>query len=257
MCICKEMPPQRRGRGRGARFCVLSDAIYNHDAVQGELAVPGEVAAFYPDAPSFPPLTPVKPRASPYVIEPDRCTINFRTGTVECINNETHGGLYPRPYIAALPPVQMPVAQAGGPLVAPPPLGGAVSAAYAPQNSMFPFAQPRFPMYPSYVYGGLVVNEAPDSPLNRILQRAPAGPWKVVGAAIAQHADHTAPRDRTMLVYAQMVDSGRDRYNYRVVDPNSVPLDIAEKVHWKNDGDPLHIPGYPGVYRLQLYNNYR
>jgi hypothetical protein len=254
------MPPKRQVAKKGARFCLLTDAIYNNDTGMGGGA---EVAAFYPDAPSFPPLTPVKPRATPYVIEPDRCSINFRTGTVECINNETHGGLYPRPFIAPLPVVQMPVAQPGGPLVAPPPPTSPYAPAYPasaypgyPGYPAYPAAQ-RFPMYPNYVYGGMVVNEAPDSPLNRILQRAPAGPWKVVGAAIAHHAEHTAPRDRTMLVYAQMVDSGRDRYNYRVVDPNSVPLDIAEKVHWKNDGDPLHIPGYPGEYRLKLYNNYR
>lgn len=242
------MPP--KARALKARMCMLSDGIYNND---------GAVFPYYPDAPSFPPLTPVKPRATPYVIEPDQCTINFRTGTIQCINTESHGGLYPRPVVGvvgsggvgggmgAVGPVPVPVAQPGGPMF--------------PRGPFLPPQPPlvnAFPPYPNYVYAGAaVMSEAPDSPLNRILQRSPAGPWKIVGAAIAQHADQTAPRDRTMLVYAQMVDSGRDRYNYRVVDPNSVPLDIAEKVHWKNDGDPLAIPGYPGVYRLQLYNNYR
>lgn len=225
-------------------MCMLSDAIYQNDA---------GVFPYYPDAPSFPPLTPVKPRATPYVIEPDQCTINFRTGTIQCINTESHGGLYPRPVVGVagmanglVASAPVPVVEAGGPVVPRYPA------------SVFPPFRPPVPPYPNYVYGGAaVMSEAYDSPLNRILQRAPAGPWKIVGAAIAQHAEHTAPRDRTMLVYAQMVDSGRDRYNYRVVDPNSVPLDIAEKVHWKNDGEPLDIPGYPGVYRLQLYNNYR
>lgn len=240
------MPP--KGRAKGARMCMLSDTIYNND---------GGVFPYYPDAPSYPPLTPVKPRATPYVVEPDQCTINFRTGTIECINTESRGGLYPRPVVGFLPASPVgggTAAQPGGPLIPRPAMFPASTYAGFPG---YPGSLP-VPPYPSYVYGGgAVMSEAPDSPLNRILQRAPAGPWKVVGAAIAQHADHTAPRDRTMLVYAQMVDSGRDRYNYRVVDPNSVPLDIAEKVHWKNDGDPLTIPGYPGVYRLQLYNNYR
>lgn len=113
------------------------------------------------------------------------------------------------------------------------------------------------PPYPSYVYGSSVVAEAADSPLNRILQRSPAGPWKLVGAAVSNKPQITAPRDRTMMVYAQLVDGGRDRYNYRVVDPNSVPLDIGYKVHWKNDGDRLTVPGYPDEYVLQLYYNYR
>jgi hypothetical protein len=60
-----------------------------------------------------------------------------------------------------------------------------------------------------------------------------------------------------MLVYAQTVDASRDRYNYRVVDSNSVPLDIGYKVHWKGDGDRLHIPGYGDHYNLMLYSRYR
>ena len=61
----------------------------------------------------------------------------------------------------------------------------------------------------------------------------------------------------TMLVYAQSVDSARNRYNYRIVDNNSVPIDIGEKIAWKDDHAPLHVPGYPNKYRLKLYGTFR
>jgi hypothetical protein len=208
----------------------------------------GVEAVFYPDAPSYPPIAPVKPRATPYVSDPDECTINFRTGTIKCLNTQSHGQLNARPIV--MPP--MPMSN-----VMPMPMQMQMPGMPMGPMGFQPAAPVQLPPYPNYVYGGSVVAEPPDSPLNRILQRAPAGPWKLVGAAIAAHAHDTAPRDRTMLVYAQMVDSGRDRYNYRVVDPNSVPLDIDQKVHWKDNGDRLFIPGYPGEYILQLYYNYR
>ena len=83
-----------------------------------------------------------------------------------------------------------------------------------------------------------------DSPLNRILTRQALGPWKVVGAAVASEKD-TSNNTRAMLVYAQSVDTARNRYNYRVIDNNNVPLDLEYKVAWKDDHAPLHIPGYP------------
>lgn len=219
---------------------MLSNTTYNnYDGDVGGFDM--DAAVFYPDAPSYPPITPVKPRATPYVDDPDECTINFRTGTIQCISNQSHGELRARP-VVTFPQLGL---QAAAP-VGPGPVGmGMVGLPVS------------LPPYPNYVYGGSVVAGPPDSPLNRILQRSPAGPWKLVGAAISDHPHTTAPRDRTMMVYAQMVDSGRDRYNYRVVDPNNVPLDIDTKVHWKNDGDRLRVPGYPGDYVLQLYYNYR
>jgi hypothetical protein len=192
------------------RMCMLTDTLYND---YGNYA-------FSPDAPPFPALAPVKGRATPDTAPPRLCTVNYRTGTVQCIDDQSHGELHPYA-VPGFGPLRMPV----------------------PSNM-------------NYVMGGSVVAEPPDSPLNRILQRPPTGPWQLVGAAVAHH-EHTPPKARTMLVYAQTVDASRDRYNYRVVDGNSVPLDIGHKVHWKQDGDQLHIPAYGGNYHLMLYQTYR
>lgn len=185
-------------------MCVITDSTYDE--------------VFSPDAPPYPPLAPVKGRATPYTETPQVCTINYRTGTIRCVDNESHGGLYPPVY--------------------------ARQALYPSPNNF------------NYVTGNMVVAEPPDSPLNRILSRPPTGPWQLVGAAVS-HNKHEPPREKTMLVYAQVVDSARDRYNYRVVDNNQVPLDVGYKVRWKNDGEPLHIPGYGKDYTLMLYNTYR
>jgi hypothetical protein len=189
-------------------MCMLTDTTYNDYDTAGP---PGANGFFYPDAPPFPPVAPVKPRATPYVGPPTQCAVNFRTGTITCFD--------------------------GGPMSSPFGFNG--------------FNTPPFDTFGT-VYGGSIVNEPFDSPLNRILQRQPAGPWQLVGAAISE--EHTAPRERTMMVYAQAVDTARDRYNYRVIDGNNVPLDLGQKVRWKTDGERLFIPGYPGHYRLMLYN---
>lgn len=196
--------PQKAQKKAPTRMCLLTDTLYNE-------------YGFSPDAPEYPPLAPVKGRATPYTIAPRMCTVNYRTGTVRCMDNESHGELHP--YLAS--PVRVPV----------------------PNNL-------------NYVMGGSVVAEPPDSPLNRILQRPPTGPWQLVGAAVTDRG-HTPPRAKTMMVYSQTVDSARDRYNYRIVDGNGVPLDIGYKVHWKGDGDVLDIPGYGDHYRLMLYQTYR
>ncbi len=112
-------------------------------------------------------------------------------------------------------------------------------------------------MYPNYVYGSQIVDERPDSPLNRILTRGPVGPWNLVGYAQTNDPANSSSRDRTMMVYAQRVDQGRNRYNYRVTDSNGVPLDLGENVNWKMSGDTLSVPGQSTSYQLQLYSNYK
>jgi hypothetical protein len=196
----KPPPPKK------ARMCLITDTLYNESGT-----VP-----FYADAPEYPPLAPVKGRATPYTAPPRVCTVNYHTGTVKCWDNESRGGLY-----------------------------GTGAGAY-------PFIPRTF----NHVQAGMTVNEPADSPLNRILQRPPTGPWQLVGAAVAQ-GGHAPAEEKTMMVYAQTVDASRDRYNYRVVDSNSVPLDVAHKVHWKQEGDALHVPGYGANYQLHLYERFR
>lgn len=204
--------PVTKNKPRGARMCTITNTLYN------EYGYGDEIYAFSPDAPLYPPLTPVQGRATPYTIAPLQCTVNVRTGTVRCVDNESHGELHP---YASLQPRRVPV----------------------PSNM-------------NYVVGSSVVGEPPDSPLNRILSRPPTGPWELVGAAVT-HRRETLPEAKTMMVYAQTVDSARDRYNYRVVDSNGVPLDIGYKVRWKGNGDRLEIPGYGHHYELMLYQTYR
>lgn len=180
-----------------SRLSIVTNDLYNDNIF------------FSPDAPPYPELAPVAPRATPYTEVPLQCSLNLVTGTVRCVNNESRRGLYSQPWL--------------------------------------PNA--------NYVTGEQVVREPPDSPLNRILSRPPTGPWELVGAAVSH--GRAAPEEKTMLVYAQTVDSARDRYNYRVVDSNNVPLDIGYKVHWKGDSETLHIPGYGHHYKLLLYSRYR
>lgn len=112
-------------------------------------------------------------------------------------------------------------------------------------------------------HGGLYPETSPfrtmpiDSPLNRILTREPVGAWKLVGYASTNDAAGTSSRDKTMTVYAQSVDTRRDRYNYRVVDSNGVPLDIGDKVGWKMDGGSITVPGQSSDYTLHLYPNFK
>ena len=96
-----------------------------------------------------------------------------------------------------------------------------------------------------------------DSPLVRILQRESVGPWELVGAATTSEPTMAQSRDRSMMIYAQTVDTRRNRYNYRAVDSNHVPLDLGEKLEWKMDGEMLSIPGQSADYTLHLYSNYK
>jgi hypothetical protein len=96
-----------------------------------------------------------------------------------------------------------------------------------------------------------------DSPLNRILTREPVGPWELVGFITTDDPTLAQSRDRTMTMYAQTVDRRRDRYNYRVVDSNAVPLDIGDKVRWKSDGESVAIPGQSATYTMHLYGQFK
>ncbi len=240
---------QRQHKQRFIASCAISDSIYRDNADSPQ---PIE---FFPDAPPAPPMAPVKPRATPYTELPAQCFIEPQRGTIRCFTTESHGGLYPRPFLGQ-------VVSAGD--------YGAnqvVSTGYGPEPGRSPVmmgsgrAMPRAVPVDNfnYVYGQEVVAQPYDSPLNRILTRQPTGPWRLVGAAVLDHGhEDVPPKIRTMMVYCQTVDSARDRYHYRVVDNNNVPLDLdgGERVRWKSDGERLNIPGYPPHYRLHLYNTY-
>jgi hypothetical protein len=96
-----------------------------------------------------------------------------------------------------------------------------------------------------------------DSPLNRILAREPVGPWELVGYITTDDAVNAQSRDRTMVVHAQTVDTRRDRYNYRVLDSNGVPIDVGEKVQWKMDGETFGVPGQSATFTMHLYDKYK
>lgn len=248
-------PAQRQHKQRFIAACAISDSIYRDGGMEeGHSAV-----QFFPDAPPAPPMAPVKPRATPYTELPAQCFIEPQRGTIRCFTTESHGGLYPRPFLGqvvsgggdwGMPGMR---AEPGG-MMRP---GGSNSPVMMSSGRVAPAAVPVENF--NYVYGQEVVAQPYDSPLNRILTRQPTGPWRLVGAAVMDH-DHkdAPPKIRTMMVYCQTVDSARDRYHYRVVDNNNVPLDLdgGERVRWKSDGERLHIPGYPPHYRLHLYNTY-
>lgn len=206
---------------------------------------------FSPNAPSDE-LAPIKPRATPYTEYPLRCSVDYSAGTIRCINNESRGGLYNNNNnnnnrTQAPPVVVFPLREVQA---SSRPSGSAGVSLLSPA---FPPSQENF----NYVVGRNVIPERADSPLNRILTRQALGPWELVGAAVTDMPRDTSSKDRTMLVYAQSVDSARNRYNYRIIDNNSVPLDIGEKIPWKDDHAPLHVPGYPNKYRLKLYGTFR
>jgi len=207
----------------------------------------GSVVPFSPNAP--PPLvSPVSPRSSPYVEAPQECHLNLRTGTVTCLNQQ-------RAYLDGYPqfyePRQGGFGYGGGygsPQQAP-------SGPYGGQPGYVPGY--RNPAYNNYMYGSEIVDERADSPLNRVLTRGPVGPWNLIGYVQTENPDHTSSRDRTMMVYAQRVDQGRNLYNYRATDSNGVPLDVGHRVQWKMGGETLLIPGQSDRFKLHLYESYR
>ena len=96
-----------------------------------------------------------------------------------------------------------------------------------------------------------------DSPLSRILQREAVGPWTRVGYVTTGESSSAQSRDRTMALYAQTVDTRRNRYNYRVADSNGIALDLAEKVIWIADGEAVTIPSQSAPYVAHLYREFR
>lgn len=216
-------------------------------------------AYFSPNEPDYS-LAPVAPRATPYTFPPQTCSINFATGTVSCLNQESNLGLYPTPFLNSMPrfqgscPVSNTIAQTLSDTFASFTSGMNENNTCGMNNNNYYNNVPTNNF--SYVIGDRIVNGPADSPLNRILTRQPVGPWKLVGSAVTNDPSNSQSRDRSMLVYAASKDTARDRYNYRIVDSNNVPLELEDNVHWKTSGEQLNIPGQSNSYTLQLYSPY-
>jgi hypothetical protein len=237
-----------------------------------------------PDAPP-PQVTPIEARASPYTVPPQQCAIDMYTGTISCLNQQrafldgysqfSENLLMqpqPSPLLQQVMPTRSLAQRESGQCIinnntqtitCPLSMSGMLENGLSLINessSRGPLISSAFmpiPINPNYVYGSQIVDERPDSPLNRVLTRGPTGPWNLVGYVTNDKPSDASSRDRTMMVYAQRVDAGRNRYNYRVTDNNGVPLDISDNVHWKMDGDVIHVPGQSHKFTLHLYNNYR
>lgn len=160
---------------------------------------------------------------SPYRIPSDaECFLNLRTGAVACVSNESSGGL-PRPSTPSLPSSSLPSSSSSS-------CGSGL---------------------------GPGLDLELDSPLNRILQREPVGPWTAVGYVTSDEADALQSRDRAMTLHAQTVDTRRDRYNYRVTNSNGVALDLGDKVDWIMEGTTVSVPGQISTYTVHLYQKFR
>jgi hypothetical protein len=79
------------------------------------------------------------------------------------------------------------------------------------------------------------------------------GPWQKIGYV---YSDKEEPKDRTMQLYAQAVSNRQNRFNYRVTDTNSVPIEIRNNSKWLNSGDTVRIDGRSDVYTVKIYRDY-
>ena len=189
---------------------------------------------FSPDAEFYnEQVTPIAARATPYTSPPQECSINLKTGIIQCMNQESFGELRTIPQFKGSCPVSHKIAEA------------------LSTTNNFGSGQDDMPL--THHFGRTYPT---DSPLNRILTRQPVGPWKLIGNVITTNPNSSESRDRTMLVYVQSQDTARDRYNYRVVDSNNVPLEVYTNVRWKSGGETFQIPGQSYPYTLYLYSPY-
>ena len=165
--------------------------------------------------------------------EPE-CFLSLRTGTVTCMNTASAGELP-----AALRPIMNTASELPAALC---PIMNTASAGELPAA-----------LCPTPAASSLLF----DSPLSRILQREAVGPWTRVGYVTTGESSSAQSRDRTMALYAQTVDTRRNRYNYRVADSNGIALDLAEKVIWIADGEAVTIPSQSAPYVAHLYREFR
>ena len=61
--------------------------------------------------------------------------------------------------------------------------------------------------------------------------------------------------EKTMPLFARKLDYRRNSYDYRVVDTNSVPIDVGHRVQWKMSGERVFVQGY-GEYTIHIYDNF-
>jgi hypothetical protein len=212
-----------------------------HDSLYGE----SQQIPFSPNAPT-PAVAPAAGRATPYIEPPQECFMSLRTGAVTCLNQQ-------RAYLDGAPSYATTIGQGQQSQAQNNHGHGQKGQGQGPTG--FPGGYPG--RYPGHVYGSEIVDQRADSPLNRLLTRGPVGPWNLVGYAVTDSPGTSSSRDKSMLVYAQRIDRGRDRYNYRITDSNNVPMDVGESVHWKSEGETIHVPGQPSDFTLHVYESFR
>lgn len=192
-----------------------------------------------PDAPP-PEVAPVGRRDTPYTEPPTQCFVN-QLGTLTCLN-QANKFLDNPSYNYSFDNFD------------------SFDVDYNPNHNQHHNQNPHYNQNSNYaesipnpnrVDGGYRVSQQPpDSPLNRILTRPPTGPWTLVGYVYTQLGN-----GGRMLLYAQTVDQGRNRYNYRAVDRDGIPIDVAENAYWIMDGDQINVEQLS--YVVYLYQSFR
>jgi hypothetical protein len=153
--------------------------------------------------PEYPPIAPIKPQNTPYVI-PQPCytpVCSLVTGTCELQGPSTQNS----------------------------------------QLQNFPSGSFRSSFSPFL------------NPLPQIYSRGVYGPWQKVGYVVSSNEP---VKDRTMQLYARIIDRRRDRYDYRVTDTNGVAIDIDSGVKWKSSGDIVKVDGRIDPYTIKLYREF-
>lgn len=120
------------------------------------------------------------------------------------------------------------------------------------------YSSPRYAPHGDIGIGGPVGIGGPfgpiDSPIVQVYGRGPSGPWERVGYVYTD-SDKAKPEEKTMKLYARQRDYSRNRFDYRVVDSNAVPIDIDRNKKWLDSGDTVHVTGY-GQYTVKIYDNF-
>ena len=235
MPLRRRKPTSCKSRTQKARFAFLKSQPDDYDCVYNY--------RFSPDEPTNQ-MAPVGRRDTPYVEPPLDCTVDTRTGTITCINN-SNAFLDNRigAFASQLPFNNQNQNQ---------------NQNQTPQKQMASVPLGTYPyQYGNIVNGSRRVPGPPDSPLNQVLSRPPTGPWTLVGYVTSHLFPATAaPTSLRMLLYAQNVDQGRNRYNYRVVDSNGIPIDVSENVFWLMDGDSIQLENSQD-FTVHLYQSFR
>lgn len=90
--------------------------------------------------------------------------------------------------------------------------------------------------------------------LPQLWSRGTPGPWQRVGYVVSSYEP---TKDKTMPLFAQKIDYRNYRYNYRVIDTNSVAVDVARNVRWLDSGERVHVAGRKHPYTVEVYAEFQ